>query len=182
MRKFSFSVAAVLFLGSSSFSNGVAHSAIVGPGDSIPQVNGDVFGWSRGDAGSTYNAWDFFEAAASPNDPSGGFIDTTPDVAGQFGAIGSITVSPGAIPVGSGNAYSPFVALNFQAIAPTGTAGSNTRIVAQFQTGGNELDYSNILLSSDTLSAGTIAPSFAMELGRTPLGGFGGEQVEYLAL
>ena len=144
--------------------------------------DGDVFGWNRGDAGSTYNGWDFFEAVVPPADPFLGFVDSTPDVDGQFGATGSISVGMGAIAVGSGNAYSPFAPLSFTSILPTGAGASNTRIVAQFQTGGSELDYDSILLSRDSLIAGTIAPTFVMETGRSTLGGFGGDVVDYLAL
>lgn len=67
-----------------------AKADIYAPGDSIPEVSGDVFGWNRGDAGSTYNGWDFFEATA--DNPTAGFTDVTPD-AGQFGTVGSFSVS-----------------------------------------------------------------------------------------
>ncbi len=176
----------VLVLSGLMFPARPASAAIIGPGQTIVGVDGPIFGWARGDVGSTYSGWDVFEAALPPGNPAGapsfGFTDTTPEVAGQFGTPGSITVSPGGIPTGSGNAYSPFAALSFNAIVPSGIAGANTRIVAQFQTGGSELAYGNIFLSLNTAAAGTIAPSFAIETGRTPLGGFGGEQVEYLAL
>lgn len=162
----------------------VAEAAIYAPGQSVPGVSGgDVFTWERGDFGSTYSGWDVFEAVLPPNDPSGGFVDGTPDISGQFGTPSSVTASPGAIQVGSGNIYSPFAPLNFTAAVNAGTAGGdNTRIVAQFRTGGAELDYGGILLSTDSLTPGNIAPSLMLETGRRSLGGFGGDQVDYLAL
>jgi len=158
----------------------LASAGIYIPGDSVAGVDGVVFGWSRGDANSTYNAWDVFEGTFTAGGAA--FSDTTPDVPGQFGTpIGTINVGAGTFNVG-GNAYSNAVALDFNAIVPSGTDGTNTRIVAQFETGGSELDYSSILLSTSTASSGTIAPGMVKEIGRTALGGFGGSQVQYLAV
>lgn len=156
---------------------------IYAPGDSVPDTSSEVFGWLRGDAGSTYSGWDLFENNTSPNDPIAGYTDVTPDAPGQFGDVASFTVSPGSIATGSGNIYSPFAALSFYSIVPTGTAGSNTRIVAQFRSIG-ELDYDSILLSASTGTAGTIAPTMMKETGRGVGGGggFSGESVDYLAL
>jgi hypothetical protein len=162
---------------------GPSHAAIIAPGQPVPGLVGDAFGWSRGAANSTYSGWDFFEAVAAPGFAGTPFTDSTPDIVGQFGTPSSISVGPGALGVGSGNAYSPFVALSFSSIVNSGTSGgNNTRIVAQFRTGGSELDYQGILLSTSTETPGTVAPSLMMETGRVALGGFGGDQVDYLSL
>ncbi|TWT49622.1 PEP-CTERM motif protein [Rubripirellula amarantea] len=164
-------------------SSSAAFAAIYVPGDVVPNVSGEIFGWSRGDANSTYSGWDVFEAAILPNNPINGFVDSTPDIAGQFGTASSIAVGPGGISVESGNAYSPFAPLSFQSTINSGTSGGdNTRIVAQFQTGGSELNYGGLLLSFDELTAGTIAPTFAMETSRTSLGGSSGDMIQYLAI
>jgi hypothetical protein len=165
-------------------------AAIYSPGDSVPGVTGDVFTWSRGDANSTYSGWDRFEAVLPSDDPQvtlpppGSYTDSTPDLPGQFGTPSSITVSAGGIRVGSGNAYSPFAPLSFNATINSGTAGGDfTRIVAQIRSIGTEMDYSSILLSTDTLSSGNVAPSLMLETGRAPFGGFGGgDIVDYLAM
>ncbi len=167
-----------------ALSSQYAFAATYQPGDTVPGTVGDVFGWTRGDANSTFNGWDFFENIVAPGYDGSAFTDTTPDILGQSGAVGSFTVNAGVFPVGSGNPYSPFNPLSFSSVVPSGTAGGNsTRIVAQFKTGGSELNYSGILLSADAASAGAIMPSFTMETGRTVTSGpRGGETVEYLAL
>ena len=173
---------ATAILGSLFFA-AVSDAAIYVPGDTVPGTSGTTFGWSRGSANSTYSGWDVFEAVTAPGFSGTPFIDQTPDLPDPFGSASLIGVSAGAVGVGSGNAYSPFVALDFSSIIRSGTAGGgNTRIVAQFRTGGSEIDYGSILLSTSTATDGTIAPSLMLETGRTPLGGFGGNQVDYLAL
>lgn len=165
------------------FGSSATHAAIYAPGQAVPGLIGDAFGWSRGDANSTFSGWDFLEAVATPGFAGTPFTDSTPDIPGQFGTPSSISVGPGALGVGSGNAYSPFVALSFSSIVNSGTSGgTHTRIVAQFRTGGSELDYQGILLSTSTESPGTLVPSLMLETGRVALGGFGGDQVDYLAL
>tara|TARA_R110002049_G_scaffold285698_4_gene466905 strand:+ start:5633 stop:6367 length:735 start_codon:yes stop_codon:yes gene_type:complete len=159
----------------------LASAAIYAPGDAVPGTSGDVFGWARGDADSTYSGWDFFEGV--PGGDGGPLTDSTPDVMGQFGTPSVISTTGGYLPVGSGNLYSPFAALDFTVLANSGiSGGDNTRIVAQFQTGGSELDYDSILLGSDVGTDGTIAPNLLIETGRIALGGFGGDRVQYLAL
>ena len=166
----------------------LAPAAIYGPGDSVPGTSSEVFGWNRGDSHSTYGGWDSFEyviaAAADPMLPASiPLVDDTPDVPGQFGTPSSVSTPGGWIPVGSGNLYSPFVALDFSSIIRSGTTGGpHTRIVAQFQTGGSEMDYDSVLLSSDVDEEGTVAPDLFIETGRFPLGGFGGDRVDFLAL
>jgi len=161
--------------------------AIFVPGDTVPGVTGDVFTWNRGDANSTFSGWDVFEnviaAVSNPSLAGIPFTDSTPDVPGQFGSPSSLSVGPGWLGVGSGNVYSPFVALSFSSAVQTGTGGGDfTRIVAQFRTGGSELDYGSILLSDTLGVAGNVAPSLMIETGRMPAGGFGGDQVDFLAL
>jgi hypothetical protein len=149
------------------------------PGDEVAGVDGEVFGWTRGDAAGTYSGWDVFESV-----DFNGFTDDTPDVDGQFGAVSELNVGFGGILTGTQNIYSPSVPLAFNAKVNSGTiGGGHTRIVAQFQTGGTELNYDEIFLSSDLLRIGDVAPSLMLETGRRPQGGaFGGETVNYLAM
>src|SRR6056297_167821 len=115
-----------------------ASAAVFGPGAEPPGVIGDVFVWSRGDAHSTYSAWDRFEGVADPT--STPFVDSTPDIL-QIGDASSIGVGPGYIPTSSGNVYSPFAAIAYTASAASGTAGGNhTRIVAQMRMSGGRVD------------------------------------------
>lgn len=175
-----FNCALVCALLLSSLNSSSVSAAIYAPGDSVDGVQGEVFGWSRSDTNSAYNAWDIFEGTFS----AGGnpFSDSSPDVAGQFGTpIGTINVGPGTFNVG-GNAYSNSFALDFNSVVPSGTGSTNTRIVAQFETGGSELDYSSILLSTNSATDGTIVPGMVKEISRVALGGFGGAEVQYLAL
>lgn len=153
--------------------SGSAPAAIVRPGQSIDAVQGDVFTWSLGEANSTFSGWDEFSSLTNP----------PPDVIGQFGIPHTISETTGAAFLTSGgNIYSPIAATDFTGTINSGTGGSNTRIVAQFRTRGQGLAEDSILLSSDLSQDGTIAPDFAIELSRFAVGGFGGDQVDYLAL
>lgn len=152
------------------------------PGDVIPQVNGELFSWGVGDAHSTYSGWvNFSTAGGDPN-----LVPSTysPNAAGQFGTPSLLQLNtPGSFFTSGGNLYNAVFPQNFTATVNSGNlGGSNTRIVAQFRTLGTELDYDSILLGSDLGSAGSAAPGLLLETGRVSLGGFGGSQIDYLAL
>lgn len=176
-----------------------ASAAVFGPGDAVPNVNGTVFTWSASAANSSFAEWNSFNEypGGPPIGSLGGYgPGTTPapqsEFAGSGGAPSLIFNSFGTI-VSSGNAYggtfapapdeSVFIT-DATAIVRSGTDGGDfTRIVAQWDTLGTELDYSSILLSFSTAAPGSIAPSLAIETGRTALGGaFGGAGISYLAL
>lgn len=173
----------------------VASAAIFVPGESVPGVPGEVFGWTPSSTNSSFAFWDSF--AGFPGGTAPGFLPagTSPSADSTFTGAGLpslLTFDSNQSLASSGNAYgglfgpgddSTFVTDAFATVRSGTTGGGFTRIVAQFETLGSELDYSSILLSSSAIAAGTIAPSFAVETNRTSLGGtFGGEGVSYLAL
>ncbi|QDV82073.1 DUF1559 domain-containing protein [Planctomycetes bacterium TBK1r] len=173
----------------------VASAAIFTPGDSVPDVNGEVFTWSQSAADSTFAFWDRFDDFPGGSTP--GFLPagTSPAANESFGDGGpasSLTFESNQSLASSGNAYgglfgpgdsSSFLTQAYATVRSGTSGGGFTRIVAQFETLGSELDYSSILLSASAATAGTIAPSFMIETARTSLGGtFGGEGVSYLAL
>lgn len=174
-----FSISFVACAAASCLVSGSARAAIYAPGDSIPNVQGDVFTWSRGDAGGSYTGWVGFEGADLSEFPA----DLTPNASGQYGAESSLQVNSRTSIVASTDAlYSFAEPQDFTAIARSGTSGGDfTRIVAQFRTNGTELNYGSILLSSDVGTDGNVAPTFMMETGRDP-GSQGSEIVETLAL
>lgn len=168
-----------------------ASAELFRPGDTIPDVAGDLFSWDVGDPGSTYSGWDNFSLGGG--DPNQVPSTYTPDVAGQFGTPSLLRLnSGGSFLTSGGNLYSFAAAQDFTATVNSGTSGAGTsggasgssftRIVAQFQTLGTELDYESILLSSDTSAAGSIAPNLLVETGREAQGGFGGSEVKRLAV
>ena len=164
-----------------------ASAELFRPGDTIPQVAGDLFTWNVGDSGSTFSGWDVFNSgdpkSMDPSSPDG------PDVSGQFGTPHTIRENGGngAFFTG-GNIYSFSAPTDFTATVNSGLLGGSsgssfTRIVAQFRTLGTEADYDSILLSSDTGTPGSIAPNVLVETGRgSAAGGFGGESVDTLAV
>lgn len=134
----------------------------------VPSSANPVFGWNRGDANSFFYGWNNFQSY--PTD--------TPDVSGSSGpGTASLTETTGqGFLTGGGNIYSFSAPTAFVVTLPTYNLGNGfeTKVVAQFRTLGTELQYSNILLDGQ-------APTFTQELARTALGGFGGDQVDYLA-
>jgi hypothetical protein len=174
-------------------------AAIVGPGDSVPNVNGDVFTWSASAPNSTFALWNSFNnfPGGPPAGSVGGYgpgVSPLSQTSFSGGGLPSALTfnSFGAI-VSSGNAYGgafgpvpdPSLFLtDATATVRSGTDGGDfTRIVAQWETLGSELDYDSILLSLSTAAPGMIAPSMAVETARSTLDGtFGGTGVSYLAL
>ncbi len=132
--------------------------------------------WSRHDTLSTYAHWDLFSSATNAN---------APDV-GWFG-LGNATLTEssggtsGAFLTGSGNIYSLGGATSFELVAPAYDIGAGyaTTVVLQTVTLGTELDMSSVQLSYDGGNQ-AIAPLSVEELGRTALGGFGGDLVSTL--
>lgn len=140
-------------------------------GGTVPPIPQTVFNWSEGASGSTYSGWKVFA-----DDVPGGLInDNTP----EFGSGGaSLTETTGtAFVTGGGNIYSFAAATAFTVNVPTvnlGPSPFDTRIVAQFRTLGTELDYANIKVNGATASIIYKSDPIA-------LGGFGGNQYDYLA-
>ncbi|QEF99139.1 hypothetical protein Mal15_31990 [Stieleria maiorica] len=173
----------------------VARAAIFTPGDAVPDVNGEVFTWSESQANSSFVFWDTFDGFAGSTLPGflpAGTSPTANDSFGDGGPISSLTFESNQSLASSGNAYgglfgpgdsSSFLTDAFATVRSGTSGGGFTRIVAQFETLGSELDYSSVLLSASAATAGTIAPSFVIETARVSLGGtFGGEGVSFLAL
>ncbi|WP_404307100.1 PEP-CTERM sorting domain-containing protein [Neorhodopirellula lusitana] len=127
------------------------------PNSSVDGIDGDVFGWTRGDANSTYSGWDIFEGR---NAEGNAFKDSTPDI-GLIGNASTIGVGPGSIYTGSGNIYSPFAPLSFTGTAASGTDdGSFTRIVAQIRAGSTAIDQNSLLMN---IGGSQTAPSLFLE-------------------
>lgn len=173
----------------------IASAEIYVPGQSVPDVNGEVFVWAELAANSTFAFWDRFDDFPGGSAP--GFLPagTSPLANTHFadgGNASSLTFESNQSIASSGNAYgglfgpgdsSTFLTDVFATVRSGTSGGGFTRIVAQFETLGSELDYSSLLLSPSAAIAGTITPSFVIETGRVSLGGtFGGEGVSYLAL
>ncbi|QDV44623.1 hypothetical protein Enr13x_44910 [Stieleria neptunia] len=173
----------------------VATAAIFTPGESVPDVNGEVFTWSESAANSSFVFWDSFDdfpGGTTPGFLPAGTSPTANESFGDGGPISSLTFESNQSLASSGNAYgglfgpgdsSSFLTDAYATVRSGTSGGGFTRIVAQFETLGSELDYSSVLLSASAATAGTIAPSLVLETARVSLGGtFGGEGVSYLAL
>lgn len=145
-----------------------------------PTAGDSRFGWDFGDPQTIGAGWDNFTIP---------YLGTNlPDVtAANFGSGANSTVvqnlAPSAFITGgsAGNIYSfgevtGFV-VSIDASDFAGLVGPS-KFTAQWSTLGTELDYANLLL---TVGGSSFAPTFTEELARTPLGGFGGEQVVFLA-
>jgi hypothetical protein len=175
---------------------GSAHAEIFVPGQSVPGVRGDVFTWSEGSEHSRFAAWDSFvgfSGATSPGGiapgtvvgPNASFDDDTTASDLRFDSFSTIT--------SGGNAYGFNFAPGLPASQPefitdvtanvrSGTSGGDfTRVVAQWQTQGAELNYDSILLKTSEEPDG-IAPALSVETERITLGGFGGELVSRVAV
>jgi hypothetical protein len=132
--------------------------------------------WSRGDQHSTYAHWDLFASATAANPPD----------AGQMGLTGASLIessggTSGAFISGSGNIYSFTGVVSFDVTVPAYGLGLpyQTTLVAQIVTLGTQADSDSIALSYDGL-AQPVGPDSIVELGRTALGGFGGDLVSTL--
>lgn len=149
----------------------------------IPSIDNANFGWVRGVPNSTFSGWDVFnnETPALTT-----ILDSTPELPGQFGFAATIRETSGAgIVLGSGNIYGLSGVTTFVVNQPGLNLGpsATTRIVAQFQTLGNELRYDSIRLSGTGFA--NVLPSFTQELSRSSFGMPGqpgsGANVIYLA-
>lgn len=165
----------------------VASAVIFTPGDSVPGVSGDVFTWSLGQENSTFALFEGFRNF--PNAPAAaGFLPATTTVAAtDFFAGGgsptSLTFNSNAFLTSGGNAFGgtfggtgeePSFVTDAFATIRSSPEGTQTRIVAQFQTIGTELDPDQLLLSPSVGLEGTIAPTLTVETSRVASGiGFG---------
>ncbi len=132
---------------------------------------GGSLGWTRGDANSTYQHWDVFTTPV-------GAPGNSPDVANSNpnGTANLQQSDPTAFVTSGGNIYSFAAATAFEVTVPEfGNAGNFTRVMVQWTTQGNELDYASLLLDG-------AVPVYSEEIGRMDLGGMGGALVDYLAV
>ncbi|MEO1617202.1 MAG: PEP-CTERM sorting domain-containing protein [Planctomycetota bacterium] len=174
-----------------------AEADIFVPGETVPGAT-EIFTWAENHADSTWAFWDTFERFPGGAIPGGIVPGTSPEAnssfAGQASGTTSLTFDSFATIVSSGNAYGfnfapglppvqpEFITDAYTTIRAGDSGGDFTRIVAQWQTQGTELDYDTLLLSLDGGQEGTIVPDFTMETGRVTLGGFGGELVNRIAV
>jgi hypothetical protein len=128
----------------------VALADFIDPGD---------YGWSRGDADSTYFEWDVFVSVGGGNDPDvGQFPDPLP---GDWISPDVIETSGNGLVTGSGNIYSPFGPINVEVTVPNyGHGQGETTLLLQVRAQGTELDYENVTL-------GGTAPDEVIELERS---------------
>ena len=114
---------------------GSAQAAFITPSDLA------TGGWTRGDAGTTYQQWQPYPYAYG-----------APPVVSQNSA-GTATVTAtnpaaGTYPAGSGNLYSPAGAPSFVVSVPNFPSPSDqTTVLLQIKTGGSELDYSSVKIN-----------------------------------
>ncbi len=172
-----------------------AWSVIFSPGQSVPAAPSEVFPWAAGAAHSTSALWERFDDFPGGSAP--GFLPTgtSPEPQASFTTgteANSLTFQSNQSLASSGNAYgglfgpgddSTFLTDAYLIVRSGITGGDFTRIVVQFETLGSELDYQSILLSDNTTTPGSVAPSFSIETDRQALGGtFGGDGVSHLAV
>jgi hypothetical protein len=151
------------------------HSA--GAEEFVVDVNpGNGFGgrtdlWNISDAGTLYAEWDVFNSAVS---------DNSPDI-GSFGlGMASVTENTGgAFLTGGGNIYSPLIATHFTtALAGTLAPIEGIRaVVAHIKTLGSVIADRTVSLTIDAIS---YPPVISSLLNDVPLGGFGGNDQEWL--
>jgi len=121
--------------------------------------------WTRGDADTTYQHWNWFITAAG----------ATPDLA-NINPNGTATLtetSGNGFPIGSGNIYAAGGPASFEVSIPLADqVGHDLTSIVQIRTQGTELDINSLALN------GTSAVGY-FELARTALGGFGGTSVDH---
>jgi hypothetical protein len=147
-------------------------------------------GWMRGDGNTTYQEWDEFTVAQGPsNAPDVADNNTNGSASLTQTETGDFTAAPPIIgpflttnPSDPNNIYSFDVATAFVVDVPEfGNTGNFTRVMAQFETAGTEIEYSNLLL-------GGAAPDYTEEVSRTvemggdPMNPTTLDVVEYLAI
>lgn len=197
MRYLDLSVLVLSITLGSTFDLARCSAEIYGPGQAVPGLSAELFTWSEGSEDSTYSFWDSFGDFPGGSVPGGIAPGISPAADASFtggGAESLLTFDSFATILSSGNAYGfnfapgqpgfqpEFVTDAFATVRSGTSGGGNTRIIAQWQTQGSELDEDSILLSLSSSSAGTIAPDLSIETGRQSLGGFGGELVNRLAV
>lgn len=122
--------------------------------------------WTRGAGGTTYQAWDSFDAYP---------VDSTPDSSINGNGTASLEETSGSAFITSGgNIYSFSGATSFVVTIPEADVpvpAHDLTAIVQIETLGTELDASTLLLNG-------VSPSAGVELYRESLGGFGGAGVE----
>ena len=138
-------------------------------------VQPDSFGWSRGDAHSTYAEWDDFASAVQPNAPDIGMFPV-PLPAGWTPPTVQETTGT-AFLTSTGNIYSFTTVLEFEVQVPAEPmVGGTTTVLLQTKTLGREIDPATIVCDGQ-------GPVEVVELYRFNLGPddiFGGDLVETL--
>ena len=128
----------------------------------------DGYGWSRGDADSSYFAWDDFSTATGANTPD---IDALPNPLPVGWVEPTVTETTGAAFLTStGNLYSITSVLEFEIVVPgEPIEGGTMTVLLQTNTQGREIDPGTILCDGQT-------PVEVVELYRLFLGpdGIGG--------
>jgi hypothetical protein len=136
-------------------------------------VTPDPFGWSRGAPASTYAEWNIFQSPGGPNPPDVGQFPSPPPPGWPPHNVAETTGS--AFITGGGNIYSFSAPTAFDVGAPGYGLGPawRTTVLMQVRTLGSEVDHASVRL-------GDLSPAERVELGREPLGGFGGFLVDTL--
>ena len=121
--------------------------------------------WDRGLGGTTYQAWNIFEATTGAE----------PDVAltNDNGTPTVSEVAGGSFITSGGNIYNAGLPASFSVIVPEADVPApphNITAIVQIKTQGTELDLSSVKLNG-------LDPVATQELERIALGGFGGEKV-----
>jgi hypothetical protein len=134
-------------------------------------ITPDDYGWSRGDAGSTYFGWDIFVSTTGGNEPDAGqFPDPLPS---GWVEPDVIETTGDAFVTGSGRIYSPFGPINVEVTVPNYDTGSGqTTLLLQVRTIGFDLDFDNVVLD------GSVLPVDIVELSRQT--GSMGDEVDTL--
>ncbi len=108
-------------------------------------IGPDAYGWSRGDADSTYFEWDYFTNASGGNECDiGQFPDPLPD---GWPDPDVVEITGNGFATGAGNIYSPFGPQVFEISVPNyGYGQGETTLLLQIRGLGTELDYDGVTL------------------------------------
>ena len=111
---------------------GSAQAAFITPSDVTP-------GWTRGDSGTTYQAWDVFTSTTN----------NAPDVANNNpNGTGEVSETAGvAFVTGGGNIYAMAGNPSFSVQVPNSPAVDTSSILLQLQTIGSEVIFPSVLIN-----------------------------------
>jgi|GEM_PF-2508966 len=106
-------------------------------------VTPDGFGWSRGDANTSFYSWDDFTTATGPNAPDAGAFPA--QLPGSW-VSPSVTETTGtAFVTSTGNIYSFTTQLAFEVVVPAEPIeGGTTTVLLQTRTQGREVDHATL--------------------------------------